>query len=241
MDGRALGLVVVELFGCGFGVDEPHIAVLFDGGINGCLPCCFSHGEDMRRMLMVALVFACECVGDVVEVDANITRLRMLSHKSSLARSRRSGDYVECGLTFLSWCRFCVFAWGEVGDYLSVAWPLVPVGVPILHLLSAVEGAFFSASLQGDVFAWVDDDYARIVGPVWAQGVRVEVGVDDVHVAAAGGFEGFADASLAGGVADFLFLFVVVVFTGGLSGEGVGEVVAVESDVAGFGYGAHPC
>lgn len=87
MDGRTQGAVVVQLLGCGLGVDEPHIAVLLHGGINGCLSCRFRDGEDVRCMLMVVHVFACKRVGNVVEVDTDVARLRMLSDVGGLARS----------------------------------------------------------------------------------------------------------------------------------------------------------
>lgn len=125
VDGRALGLVVVELLRCGFGVDEPHGAVLFDGGINGGLPCCFRHGEDVCCVLMVVDALACESIGNVVKVDADVTWLCMLGHIGGLASGRGPVTTVSAtGTSLVCWCLTPVVSrWPRLGvDSGTLVW-----------------------------------------------------------------------------------------------------------------------
>ena len=73
---------------CGLGVDKPHIGVLFHGGGDGGLSRCFSHGEDVRSVLMIVLVFARKRVGQVVKVDDDVALGGVLADKGGFARRR---------------------------------------------------------------------------------------------------------------------------------------------------------
>lgn len=87
VEGRALALVFGALFVAGVRVNQPDCGFAGYCCVDGCETCGSCHSQDVAGVLMIVEGFACQDVGDVVEVDADVARLRMLSDVGGLTRS----------------------------------------------------------------------------------------------------------------------------------------------------------
>ena len=108
-----------------------------------------------------------------------------------------------------------------------------------------VSGSFVLDAVHDDVFAWVDYMDLSTLTPVAVDGGLRGCGVDDPHVCVCGVLLGLTDRCVACCPGDLLHRGGVLVVRGGEAGEGVGELVVVDGDVAGLSVlpdvGGLPC